>query len=252
MGNEFESKVVVITGGSQGIGLAAVEEFAKKGAKVVILDILVDEGTAAAEKFDGMFIKTDLAKEDEIKKAVDLIIETYGRIDILINNAGVNIPGDILEVPKDKWDLTMNVNVNGYYLMSREVIPHMKKQGKGIIVNTASGNSFMAENRLASYVTSKGAVLMLTKSMAVDFIKDNIRVNCVCPGWVDTSFNDDHADLVGGGREKVLESIDTIQPIGRPIHPSEIAKTILFLASDDSSCLVGSAIIADGGLMAGF
>lgn len=93
---------------------------------------------------------------------------------------------------------------------------------------------------------------MLTKSMAVDFIKDNIRVNCVCPGWVDTTFNDDHEDLVGGSREKVLETLDQVQPIGRAIRPDEIAKTIVFLANDNSSCLVGSAIVADGGLMAGF
>lgn len=249
---KFENKVVIVTGSGNGIGLETAKEFAKEGAKVVVVDILEKEGQEVADLVGGIFIKADLAKEEDIKNIVDVTIKNFGKVDILINNAGVNIAGDILEVPVEKWDLTMDVNVKAQYLLSKEVIPYMKKEGKGIIVNTASGNSFMAENRLASYVTSKGAVLMLTKSMAVDFIKDNIRVNCVCPGWVDTTFNDDHANLVGGGREKVLEGLAQVQPIGRPILPVEIAKTILFLASDDSSCLVGTALVADGGLMAGF
>lgn len=249
---KFENQVVIVTGSGNGIGKETAKEFAKEGAKVVVVDVLEKEGQEVADLIGGIFIKADLSKEEEIKQIVDITIKEFGRIDILVNNAGVNIAGDILEVPVEKWDLTMDVNVKAQYLLSKEVIPYMQKQGKGAIVNTASGNSFMAENRLASYVTSKGAVLMLTKSMAVDFIKDNIRVNCVCPGWVDTTFNDDHANLVGGGRDKVLETLDQVQPIGRPILPVEIAKTILFLASDDASCLVGTALVADGGLMAGF
>lgn len=252
MEKEFDNKVVVITGGAQGIGRATAEEFIKLGANVVILDIDEDKVNSVAQEIGATCVVADISKKKDVQYAINLVMDVYGKIDVLVNNAGVNIPGDILEVSDEQWNLTMDVNVNGYYLMSKEVVPHMKKQGKGIIVNTASGNSFMAENRLASYVTSKGAVLMLTKSMAVDFIKDNIRVNCVCPGWVDTTFNDDHANLVGGGREKVLETLDQVQPIGRPIRPDEIAKTIVFLASDNSSCLVGSAIVADGGLMAGF
>jgi dihydroanticapsin dehydrogenase len=148
----------------------------------------------------------------------------------------------VTELTEDIWDRTMDVNVKSQFLLSKHVIPIMQQSGGGSIINTASANSFVAEPRLTAYVSSKGAILMLTRAMALDYAKDNIRVNCICPGWVDTTFNDAHANLFGG-REAVLKDIASVQPIGRPIEPIEIAKVATFLESDDSSALTGSPII---------
>lgn len=252
---DMTEKVVIVTGGAQGIGAAMVRDFAEAGAKVVIADILSDKAIALAKELtdndkEVLFKRTDVSNTADIIQMVNYTIENFGGIDILCNNAAVNIPGDVLELSEETWDKTMNINVKSQFLISKHVIPHMQAKGGGNIINTASANSFVAEPQLAAYVTSKGAIKMLTQSMAIDHAKDGIRVNCICPGFVDTTFNDAHADLFGG-REEVLKDIDKIHPIGRTIQPSEIAKIALFLASDLASCITGASIQADGGLTAG-
>ena len=252
---KLQGKVAIVTGGARGIGEAIVRDYVNEGAFVVISDILDAEGVALEQELTQAghkvsFFKADVSKEADIIALVDHTIAVFGRIDILCNNAAVNIPGSVTELTEAQWDLTMDVNVKSQYLTSKHVVPHMQKVGKGAIVNMASANSFVAEARLSAYVASKGAILMLTKATAMDYAKDNIRVNCICPGWVNTTMNDAHAELCGGGRDKVLEELPNIQPLG-VIEPYQIAKVATFLASDDSSALTGAPILADGGITAG-
>lgn len=252
---KLKDKVAIVTGSARGIGEAIVRDFVNEGASVIVSDILEKEGQELANELQKAghnvyYFKTDVSSEQNVQDLVGFAIEKFGKINILCNNAAINIPGSVTELSEDVWDRTMDVNVKSQFLVSKHVIPQMQKSGGGSIINTASANSFVAEPRLSAYVTSKGAILMLTRAMALDYAKDNIRVNCICPGWVDTTFNDAHADLFGG-RDAVLKDIASVQPIGRPIKPIEIAKVATFLASDDSSALTGSPILADGGITAG-
>lgn len=252
---KLKDKVAIVTGGARGIGEAIVRDYVDEGASVIFADVLEKEGEELEKELYGQgysvyFFKTDVSSEKEIQDLVAFALEKFGTINILCNNAAINIPGSVVELTEEIWTKTMDVNVKSQFLLSKHVVPIMQKEGEGSIVNMASANSFFAERRLSAYVSSKGAILMLTKAMALDFASDNIRVNCICPGWVDTTMNDAHADLYGG-REEVLKELSSVQPIGRPIKPSEIAKIATFLASDDSSCMTGSPIIADGGITAG-
>ncbi len=249
----LHDKVAIVTGATRGIGEAIARQFASEGATVVLADILpAGEQVAADLRVQGSnatFVLTNVAEASDISKLVEFTVKKYGRIDILCNNAGVNIPGSVVELTEAQWDTTMNVNVKSMFLTCKYAIPEMVKTGGGSIVNMASANSFVAEPRLNGYVTSKGAILMFTKQVALDVADLGIRCNCICPGWVDTTFNDAHANLFGG-RDVILTELKDIQPIGRPIQPEEIAKIALFLASDDSSSMTGSAILADGGVTA--
>jgi dihydroanticapsin dehydrogenase len=174
-------------------------------------------------------------------------VERFGRIDVLVNNAGVNLPGVLHEVPDEVIDRTLGVNVRGPIYGCRAAIPHMLRQGGGSIVNMSSVNGIVSEPFLAVYSASKGAIVMLTKGVALDYAKQGIRCNAICPGWVDTPINHAHAALLGG-LEKVYDEIDSFQPIGRPGEPREIANVVLFLASDESSFMTGSVVVADGGM----
>lgn len=250
----LKEKVAIVTGGARGIGAAIVKRFVEEGALVAIADILVEEGEQLQKELtekghEVVFVRTDVSNAQSVEAFVQGVLDRFGKIDILCNNAAVNMPGSVEELEEEVWDKTITVNVKSQFLLSKYVIPHMRKQNQGSIINMASANSFVAEPRLAAYVTSKGAILQLTKAMALD-CAPSIRVNCICPGWVDTTFNDAHADLYGG-REKVLEGLANVQIIGRPIQPVEIANVAVFLASDLSSCMTGVPVLADGGITAG-
>jgi dihydroanticapsin dehydrogenase len=168
---------------------------------------------------------------------------------VLVNNAGVNIPGVLHEVPDDVIDKTLAVNVKGPIYGCRAAIPHMLEQGGGSIVNISSVNGIVSEPFLSVYSASKGAVVMLTKGVALDYAKQGIRCNAICPGWVDTPINYAHADMLGG-LQHVYDTIDSFQPIGRPGRPEEIANVALFLASDEASFMTGAIVSADGGMTA--
>jgi dihydroanticapsin dehydrogenase len=250
----LENKVAIVTGSARGIGFQIAKRFAEEGAKVVLADILETEGNSALQELlksghDVSFHNTNVSKNESVEDLVAFTLARYGRIDILVNNAAVNIPGSILEISEETWDLTYSVNVKSQFLLSRAIVPIMQKNGGGSILNMGSANSYVAEPRLSGYVSSKGAILMLSKQMALDFALDHIRVNCICPGWVDTTFNDDHCDLYGG-RTEVLKMIGDIHPIGRTIQPVEIANVAVFLASDESSAITGAGILVDGGYTA--
>ena len=254
MAGRVDGKVCVVTGAGSGIGRASAERLAEEGGLVLAADI---DATAAARTADELTARgltahpfgVDVARPDQVEAMVAEAVGRWGRVDVLVNNAGVNLPGVFHEVPDDVIDRTLDVNVKGQMYGCRAVLPHMLARGGGSIVNIASVNGVVSEPFLAVYSASKGASVMLTKGIALDYAKQGIRCNVICPGWVDTPINYAHAEMLGG-LQKVYDTIDSFQPIGRPGTPREIAHVVLFLASDEASFLTGSVILADGGMTA--
>jgi dihydroanticapsin dehydrogenase len=194
-------------------------------------------------------VQTDVSDPRAVEAMVARCVELHGRVDVLVNNAGVNIPGVLHEVPDDVIDRTLAVNVKGPIYGCRAAIPHMLSQDGGSIVNISSVNGIVSEPYLSVYSASKGAVVMLTKGVALDYAKQGVRCNAICPGWVDTPINYAHAEMLGG-LQHVYDTIDSFQPIGRPGRPEEIAHVALFLASDEASFMTGAIVSADGGMTA--
>ncbi len=185
----------------------------------------------------------------QVKAYTDETVARWGGLHVAFNNAGVNIPGVFHEVPDAIVDRTIDVNLKGCIYGSRYAIPHMLRGGGGSIINTSSVNGVVAEPFLAIYAASKGGIVMLSRGIALDYAKQGIRCNALCPGWVDTPINYAHAEMLGGLQE-VYDTIDSFQPVGRPGEPREIANVALFLASDESSFVTGAVILADGGMTA--
>ena len=246
--------VAIVTGAASGIGEASAIRLAEDGAKVVCADLNLEGAEETANKIlkaGGVAnsFKIDIADSAQCDQLATDTLARYGSIDILVNNAGVNLPGTFHEVPNEIIQRTLQVNVAGMMYLSRACIPQMLKQKSGSIINMSSINGLVSEPYLAVYSASKGAVVMLTRGIALDYAKTGIRCNAICPGWVDTPINYAHADLLGGIK-KVYDGISVFQPIGRPGEPREIAHLVLFLASDEASFITGSIISADGGMSA--
>ncbi|MNF95894.1 Cyclopentanol dehydrogenase [compost metagenome] len=244
---KLENNVAIITGGAVGIGAATVRLFADHGAKVVIIDINSVMGCAFQQELeklghDVLFIQCDVSSEQQIIAAVQKTLSTYGRIDILFNNAGIALPGLTHETKLDSWRRVMNINLDAAFLLSREVITEMMKSGGGAIVNTSSIMGHVACVGASSYNTSKHALIGLTKSLALEYAVHGIRVNAVCPGYVMTDMG--RADLAADS------SLGSLHALNRFAEPEEIAKAVLFLASDDSSFVTGSSLMIDGGYVA--
>ncbi|HQK83716.1 MAG TPA: glucose 1-dehydrogenase [Atribacter sp.] len=250
----FANKKVFISGGATGIGEAAVLLFAQQGAIVTIFDRDIENGEKCLQKIldgggRGIFISGNLIYPEEIEKAIDQSLKTYGGIDILINNAGVESPYSVHEMPIEEWDRVMAVNLRGMYLMAKAVIPIMKKSGGGAIVNTASISGLLGWPISAAYCASKGGVIQLTKQMAVDYAQDNIRVNCIAPGTTLTPLIE-RIFQQESEPEKAKQQISQMHPLGRFAQPEEIAQAILFLASEDASFITGAVLPVDGGYTA--
>lgn len=251
---KFEDKKVFISGGATGIGQATALLFAHQGAIVTIFDRDSENGEKCLKKIlnsggRGIFIFGNLIYPDDVEKAVKQSSHTFGGIDILINNAGVESPYSVHEMPIEEWDRVMAVNLRGMYLMAKAVIPIMKKSGGGAIVNTASISGLLGWPVSAAYCASKGGVIQLTKQMAVDYAQDNIRVNCVAPGTtltplIERIFQQEPEP------EKAKQKISQMHPLGRFAQPEEIAQAILFLASEDASFITGAVLPVDGGYTA--
>jgi dihydroanticapsin dehydrogenase len=246
-----EGRACVVTGAGSGIGRAIAVRLAEEGGRVLCADV---NGAAAEEAASSIgeaaaAIETDVSDPRAVEAMVAHCLELHGRIDVLVNNAGVNIPGVLHEVPDDVIDKTLAVNVKGPIYGCRAAIPHMLSEGGGSIVNISSVNGIVSEPFLSVYSASKGAVVMLTKGVALDYAKQGIRCNAICPGWVDTPINYAHADMLGG-LQHVYDTIESFQPIGRPGRPEEIANVALFLASDEASFMTGAIVSADGGMTA--
>jgi NAD(P)-dependent dehydrogenase (short-subunit alcohol dehydrogenase family) len=247
----LDGRACVVTGAGSGIGRATAQKMAEEGGRVVCVDIAADAVGQTAEDIGGeaMAVIADVSSRADCDAFVARCVEAFGSIDVLVNNAGVNLPGVFHEVPDETIERTLGVNVRGPIYSCQAAIPHMLANGGGSIVNVSSVNGVVAEPYLAIYATSKGAVVMLSKGIALDYAKQGIRCNVVCPGWVDTPINYAHAEMLGG-LQQVYDTIDSFQPIGRPGEPVEIANVIAFLASDEASFVTGSVVLADGGMTA--
>jgi NAD(P)-dependent dehydrogenase (short-subunit alcohol dehydrogenase family) len=251
----LEHKVALITGGTSGIGAATAVLFAKEGAKVTITGRNEKRGHAVAEKImnDGgraIFMRSDVRKADECRHVVQETLRAFGRLDILFNNAGIFYPHTIVDCSEQEWDLQMDVNLKGTFLMAKAVLPHMIEQRRGVIINNSSGWGIAGGDSAVAYCASKGGIVLLTKAMAIDHGGQGIRVNCICPGDVDTPMLPDDAHRRGLKWEDYLAGCAN-RPLGRIGTTDEIAKAALFLASDDSSFMTGAALVVDGGGIAG-
>ncbi|WP_107852287.1 SDR family NAD(P)-dependent oxidoreductase [Oceanimonas marisflavi] len=253
--NRFDSQVVLVTGGASGIGRASALAFAAEGARVVVVDMNreLGEETAAQIRHQGseaVFIEANVSKAIECQNVMQRTLETFGRLDVLFNNAGITRRADVVNTTEQEWDAVMNTNVKSIFLMCKYAVPIMRAQGGGAIVNTASGWGILAGKDAVSYCASKGAVVLLTKAMAIDHGPQKIRVNCVCPGDTDTNMLRDEALQLGQAEMALVEAgID--RPLKRVGTPEDIARAVLFLASDQASFVTGSALIVDGGGLAG-
>lgn len=250
----LEDRVAIITGGGGAIGRATARRLAAEGAAVVVGDRLAASAESVADgiRADGgrsIAILVDVTDEASVGALVDGTLEAYGRIDILHNNAGVLLPGSVTEVSVEAWSRTLAVNVTGAFLCSRAVLPAMISAGRGSIIHTSSVSGVVGEAGIAAYCASKGALVMLARQMAVDYARQGIRVNALCPGWIDTPFNDPAIERAGG-KEALAPFIDVFVPMGRQGTPEEVADAVAFLASDDSSYMTGAALVVDGGLTA--
>lgn len=245
----LEGKVVIVTGGGSGIGKAICKLFAARGAKVVVADINDEKGMETAreirdERGEAIFIHADVSKHEDVKAMIENAVKIFGRIDIMVNNAGVALgPYMIHETPLDALDATLNINVKGVFYGMKYAIPYMLKQGKGVIINIASAVGIVGIPRFGCYCASKGAVIQLTRVAAIEYAKNNIRVVAIAPGPTETA-------LIGNWRKKIPGIDDTLKarvPLGRLASPEEIAKIVVFMASDEASYVTGSVIIVDGG-----
>jgi NAD(P)-dependent dehydrogenase (short-subunit alcohol dehydrogenase family) len=251
----IKNKVVVITGAASGIGLATAKLFAAAGAKVVMLDINEDRGINLAKEMCDIgwkvaFFKCDVTSSAACETAVNQIERAFGRIDVLFNNAGVIRRKTVVEHTEEEWDLVLNVSLKGAFLISKYAIPIMAKNGGGSIVNTGSGWGLKGGDQAASYCAAKAGVVNLTKAMAIDHGKQNIRVNCICPGDTDTPLLRDEAKQLQCEEESFLASSAVGRPLERIGTPEDIAKGVLFLASDMASWVTGIVLTVDGGGLA--
>jgi dihydroanticapsin dehydrogenase len=254
MSKRVEGRVAIVTGAASGIGEASAIRLAEEGASVICADIDLEGSTKTATAIENAggrakAFAIDISDSKKCDELVETTVSTYGSVDILVNNAGVNLPGVFHEVTNETIDKTLAVNVKGAMFLTRSSLPHMLKNSRGSIINMSSVNGLVSEPFLSVYSASKGAIVMFTRGIALDYAKTGIRCNAICPGWVDTPINYAHAKMLGG-LDHVYKTIDSFQPIGRPGTPREIANLVLFLASDEASFMTGSIVSADGGMTA--
>jgi NAD(P)-dependent dehydrogenase (short-subunit alcohol dehydrogenase family) len=243
----LQDRVAVITGAGSGIGLASARRLASEGAVVVAVDIDEIAGKAVAEETGGRFFAVDVTNEDDVRKLFDDVVAEFGRIDVAFNNAGISPPEDdsILTTGIDAWRRVQEVNLTSVYLCCKHVIPHMRRQGKGSIINTASFVAVLgAATSQISYTASKGGVLAMSRELGVQFAREGIRVNALCPGPVNTPLLQ---ELFASDPERAARRLVHV-PLGRFAEPEEIAAAVAFLASDDASFITAAQFLVDGGI----
>lgn len=249
----FTGKVAFVTGAAGGIGRATALAFAHEGASVVIADVSEQDNQETARMIEeaggrALAIRCDVSRAEDVKAALDKTIETFGRLDVAFNNAGVEqLPKAMIDITEEEWNRIVEIDLRGVFLCMKYEIPLMLKQAGGAIVNTSSGAGVKAFKDQAAYVAVKHGVVGLTKAAALDYASQNIRINVVCPGIVDTPMMDRFAGGTREGKEKELANAAAVQPIGRAGTPEEIAAVVLWLCSDAASFVTGAAIVADGG-----
>lgn len=250
---KLKDKVALITGGSEGMGYATAELFLKEGAKVVITGRSEPKGAKAVSSLESagevVYLQGDVSCDDDVRRIVDETVRMFGRVDIVFNNAGVYLEKVAEETSEEEWDRVIDINLKGTFLVSRRVVPHMRRQGGGVIINNSSDAGLVGNKACPAYCASKGGVTIMTKAMALDYAKENIRVNCVNPGVIDTPMAAREVEMAAD-KAKYTKQMNEDHPIGRIGRPEEVAKAVLFLASDEASLVTGAALSVDGGLTA--
>jgi len=250
----LEGKVAVVTGAASGIGRGVALRLSEFGASVAVLDIHEANGDQAAGQIrdqngEAVFLKCDVRSAADCRKAVEAIMQKWGKVDILCNCAGIAIRKDIVELTEEEWDRALDVTLKGIFLLSREVVPHMIRAGGGSVINIGSGWSLKGGPRAASYCAAKGGAVNLTRAMAIDHGRHNIRVNCVCPGDVDTPMLRSECAQLGDDIQTFMKEAAN-RPLSRVGTPEDVANAVLFLASPMSSWITGAALVVDGGGLA--
>jgi NAD(P)-dependent dehydrogenase (short-subunit alcohol dehydrogenase family) len=249
------NQIALITGAASGIGRAMALLFAAEGAAVSVVDLDETAGTAVVREIvsrggRGIFVCCDVTRSDDCQQAVEQTLATFGSLNILLNNAGIIRRTTVLDITEEDWDRVMAVNVKSIYLMSKHSIPIMAEAGSGVIINTGSGWGLVGGSNAVSYCASKGAVVNMTRAMALDHGSQNIRVNCICPGDTDTPMLRSEARQLGEPDSDFLaEAAD--RPLQRIGRPEDIAQAALYLASDAASFVTGTTLVVDGGGLAG-
>ena len=250
---QLKGKTAIITGAAGGIGRATVRRFVGEGAQVVAADIQGEgaEETArivGADYPDAVIAHTvDVSRSDQVERLISETVSHFGRLDIIFSNAAIMRDGSVVDLPEADWDALFNANVKGAFLCGKYGIPAIRQSGGGSFIITASANSFYAESDIAGYCATKGAVLQLARAMAIDHSPEGVRVNCICPGWIETAMSQPFLEENPDGREFAGK----IAPMGRIGQPEDVAEVALFLASDASRFVTGAAYNVDGGWTAG-
>jgi len=256
---KLKDKVSIITGAASGIGKATALVFAREGAKVMCADVNADGAESVARQIvdtggEAESIKVDVSVEADVKNMISQTVARWARLDILYNNAGIGYGMPVTQVPESEWDRLIDINLKGVFLGCKHAIPEMLKNGSGAIVSTASDAGLIGTAMLSPYCASKGGVVLLTKSLAVEWGAMGIRVNCVCPGVIRTPILDpflQRAQAMGVTPEELWERMARAHPVGRVGEPEEVGQAVAFLASDEASFITGVALPVDGGFQAG-
>jgi NAD(P)-dependent dehydrogenase (short-subunit alcohol dehydrogenase family) len=252
----LDNRAALITGGTSGIGEATSLLFGKEGASVAVVGRNTERGKTVAKRITdaggtAIFVQADVRKSDDCRRAVDRTLETFGRLDIVFNNAGSYYANDVVGCTEEEWDDQVDTSLKGTFLMSKYALPHMIERGSGSIINCASGWGLVGGAKAAAYCAAKGGMVVMTKAMAIDHGPQGIRVNAICPGDTDTPMEREDARNQGLTWDEYLEQTVTHRPIARMATPEEIALGVLYLASDESSYVTGVALPVDGGGVAG-
>lgn len=250
---KLKARVALITGGTEGIGYATAELFLREGARVVVAGRSAEKGARAVKALKSLgevlFVRGDVSRSRDAERMVRRAVERFGRLDILFNNAGIYLEKVAEETDESEWDRVLDINLKGTFLVSRCAIVQMKRQGSGVIINNSSDAGLVGNRACPAYCASKGGVTVMTKAMALDYAAHNIRVNCVNPGTIDTPMLAYEAKA-SGDVKGYLRQMDSEHPMGRVGRPDEVARAVLFLASDESSFVTGATLPVDGGITA--
>jgi NAD(P)-dependent dehydrogenase (short-subunit alcohol dehydrogenase family) len=251
---KLQGKVAIVTGAASGIGRASAILFAREGAMVAVVDVDALGGAKTVEKITAQgniafFVKADVSRNADVRQMVEETVMRWGRVDILFNNAGVVLVKPIEDMSEEEWDRVMAVNVKAAFLAIKHAAPHMRRQGGGAILNTGSIASVTGQVGTPVYSASKGAIALLTKSLALDYGRDHIRVNCICPGITDTPMLREHLGHGDPGEERIRKRLSRV-PAGKILSPEDVARAALYLICEDSIGVTGVLHVIDGGLLA--